>query len=136
MEQGRGRELMQTNEHDVNVYVDNDIVKIVCYRMMVDSEGELVATDTQSEPKIFAISINETDPELKEILRFALDAEYYDSVEEKEDWVALHGSWQSYWAGTDTWESSTTFSKNATPILASFLDSLPFYEPKTLAYNN
>jgi hypothetical protein len=136
MEQGRGRDIMQTNEYHVNVFVENDIVNIACYRMFINSEGNLGPEDTISDHKTLSISISETDEDLKEVIRFALDSEYYDGEDERADWIALHGEWQSYWAGENTWESSVTFSENAEGVLGSFLDSLPFYEPKPSPYSN
>lgn len=124
---------MQTNEYDVNTYVFDKIVYLYAYRMGCNEAGEFVSTDTSSYSEILAVPIDTEDLGYKELIRFVLDSEYFDSADEMdnplEEGETVFDRWEEY----DSWTGTTELRPNADGKLASWLDSLPFYDAPVTA---
>jgi hypothetical protein len=124
---------MQTNEYDVNTYVLDKIVYLYAYRMGCNEHGEFISTDTSSEPITLAVPIDTEDLGYKELIRFVLDSEYFDTADEMdnvlEDGEAVFDRWEEY----DSWTGTTELRPNADGKLGAWLDSLPFYDAPVTA---
>jgi hypothetical protein len=124
---------MQTNEYDVNTYVLDKIVYLYAYRMGCNEDGDFVSTDTSSDPVTLAVPIDTEDLGYKELIRFVLDSEYFDTADEMdnvlEDGETVFDRWEEY----DSWTGTTELRPNADGKLAMWLDSLPFYDAPVTA---
>lgn len=116
---------MLTNEYDVNIYVIDGIVNVLCYPMGVDEEGVFVCTDTTVEPIRLPLPLDSTDPEIQEMLGYLLYTyNYWDVPHEV---LAEHSDWMVYWEGHDEW-TGTIAMKDAPKALRVWLDTLPTYD--------
>lgn len=116
---------MLTNEYDVNIYVIDGIVNVLCYPMGVDEDGVFVSTDTTAEPIRLPLPLDSTDPEIQEMLGYLLyNHNYWDIPHEV---LAEHSDWMFYWEEHDEW-TSTFVMKDAPKALRVWLDTLPTYD--------
>lgn len=116
---------MLTNEYDVNIYVINGIVNVLCYPMGVDEEGNFISTDTTAEPIRLPLPLDSTDPEIQEMLGYLLYNDNYWDV--SHDFLEEGYDWMDWWEEHDEWTGTITM-KDAPKALRVWLDTLPYYD--------
>jgi len=117
---------MQTNEYDINIYVADGQLKLLCYEMGVDEDNNFISTNTLKTPHKLELAIETSDPMHISMVQHALGTDNYWDV--PHDWINEHGSWSTYWQDHDDWTGSADLAKGAPALLASWIESLPMYE--------
>jgi hypothetical protein len=116
---------MLTNEYDVNIYVIDGIVNVLCYPMGVDEEGVFVSTDTTAEPIRLPLPLDSTDPAIQEMLGYLLGNDSYWDV--SHDFLEEGYDWMDWWEEHDEW-TGTIAMQDAPQSLRVWLDTLPYYD--------
>lgn len=116
---------MLTNEYDVNIYVIDGVVNVLCYPMGVDEDNVFVYTDTTAEPIRLPLPLDSTDPAIQEMIGYLLGNDnYWDVPHETLD---KGHDWMDYWEESDQW-TGTIAMQDAPNILRVWLDTLPYYD--------
>ena len=117
---------MQTKEYDINIYVIDNIVKVLCYEMKTDDKGIFVSTVTEKDPIRLEIPIDTTNVHLQEILGFLLDKEDYWDV--PHEFLDAGYDWMEWWEEHDEWTGMDALLSDSAPkLLRDWAKALPTY---------
>ena len=120
---------MLTKEYDVNIYVIDNLVKVLCYEMETDETGIFIATNTIKDPIKLEIPIDSVDEELKDMIGFLLGNETYWDV--SHEFLEAGYEWMDWWEEHDEWTGmDSLITDHAPKALTDWIDSLPYYDAK------
>lgn len=106
--------IAKSKVYDINVWVDGTELRMVAYRLFIDSDGYL-SSDHKLDQVGEVFSRQMTDKRFEKIVGFLLECE---------EWQ-LRGSWDGY----DTWFYSDFLLKPSAPkAIRDWYESLPEYE--------
>ena len=107
--------MVMTKIHDVEVCVEDGVLKLIPYKLYIDSNNSLSAqTDEAGLGPIFTCKLH--DKRNKDLVAYALDLEDWDEV-------------RSYWDGFSEWQESGNLQLGEVPArIKKWARSLPEYE--------
>lgn len=123
---------MRTQEYDINFYVNEGVLSISAYELMIDSEGDI--TTNNDKWHTLSIKLNSTDPEDRVILDKVLGDEWdyldptfidleSDNLDEELE-QAIADNWQEF----DEWVDTKTIVDIGFQKIDEWYDNLPEYE--------
>lgn len=123
---------MRTQEYDINFYVNEGVLSISAYELMIDSEGDI--TTNSDKWHTLSIKLNSTDPEDIAILGKVLGDEWdyldpafidleSDNLDEELE-QAIADNWQEF----DEWVDTKTIVDIGLEKIDEWYDNLPEYE--------
>lgn len=123
---------MRTKEYDINFYVNEGVLSISAYELMIDSEGDI--TTNNDKWHTLSIKLNSTDPEDLRILDKVLGDEWdyldptfidleSDNLDEELE-QAIADNWQEF----DEWVDTKAIVDLGFQKIDEWYDNLPEYE--------
>jgi hypothetical protein len=101
--------------YDINYWIEDDQLKLVAYKLQVDSNGKLTADCSEEGQTGEVFTRNVKDKRSRSVIAHLLQVPNWDSI-------------RSDWEGYDSWHTTELLTKPDTPkALQDWYDSLPPY---------
>jgi hypothetical protein len=107
--------MAMTKIHDVEVCVEDGVLKLIPYKLYLNTNGDLSAqTDEAGLGPIFTCKLS--DKRNRDLVAYVLDSEHWDEM-------------RDYWDGYSDWQESGNLQLGVTPArITKWAKSLPEYE--------